>query len=227
MSADRSKKRVLVIAPHPDDETIGAGGTLFRHNAAGDELFWCVVTRGYSPRWSEETLTKVGIQIDQVKKIYGFKDVFRLGFPTVKLNTVPHIDICAAIQNIIKEIEPEIVYTTSRNDINLDHRIVYDCTLVAARPLPDNSVRRILSYELGITSNFGIPSGASLFRPNVFIDISPYIEKKLAAMNCYETELREAPHPRSIEGLKLFASSRGLSMGFEFAECFELIREML
>jgi N-acetylglucosamine malate deacetylase 1 len=219
--------RVLVIAPHPDDETIGAGGALARHIALGDEVLWCIVTQGYSPPWSEETLISAGKQIDQVQKIYGFHEVFRLGFPTVKLNTVPHIELCTAIQEVMKESNPDIVYTTSRNDANLDHRIVYDCTLVAVRPLPGNTVRRILSYEIGYTGPFGVPAGASLFLPNVFINVTPYMNKKLAAMKCYETELREAPHPRSIEGIKLLARSRGLSLGFEFAECFELVRETL
>lgn len=226
MSTNKSGRRVLVIAPHPDDETIGAGGALARHIALGDELFWCIVTQGYSPPWSEESLIHAGEQIDQVQKVYGFQKVFRLGFPTVRLNTIPHIDLCTAIQNVMKEVMPDIVYTTSRNDINPDHRIVYDCTLVAVRPLPGNVVRRILSYELGYTGLFGVPAGASMFQPNVFVDITSHMEKKLTAMSCYETELREAPHPRSIEGIKLFARSRGLSMGFEFAECFELVREI-
>jgi LmbE family N-acetylglucosaminyl deacetylase len=219
--------RVLVIAPHPDDETIGAGGALARHIALGDEVYWCIVTQGYSPPWSEETLILAGKQIDQVQKIYGFQEVFRLGFPTVKLNTVPHIDLCTAIQKVIKKINPDIVYTSSRNDANLDHRIVYDCTLVALRPLPGNTARRVLSYEIGYTGHFGVPAGASMFLPNVFINITLYMNKKLAAMKCYETELRESPHPRSIEGIKLLARSRGLSFGFEFAECFELVREIL
>ena len=218
---------VLAIAPHPDDETIGAGGTLARHIALGDEVVWCIVTQGYSPPWSEETLMNAGKQIDQVKKIYGFKKVFRLGFPTVKLNTVPHFDLCTAIQEVMDEINPDIVYTTSRNDANLDHRIVYDCTLVAVRPLPGNTASRILSYEIGYTGNFGVSSGAAMFQPNVFIDIGPYMKKKLTAMNCYETELRELPHPRSIEGITVLARARGLSLGFEFAEYFELVREIL
>ena len=219
--------RVLVIAPHPDDETIGAGGALARHIALGDEVFWCIVTQGYSPPWSEETLINAGKQIDQVQKIYGFQEVFRLSFPTVKLNTVPHIDLCTAIQKVMKKCSPDIVYTSSRNDANLDHRIVYDCTLVAVRPLPGNTARRVLSYEIGYTGHFGVPAGASMFLPNVFINITPYMNKKLAAMKCYETELREAPHPRSVEGIKLLARSSGLGLSFEFAECFELVREIL
>jgi LmbE family N-acetylglucosaminyl deacetylase len=219
--------KVLIVAAHPDDETIGAGGTIARHVSSGDDVFWCIVTQGYSPPWSEEILIKARKQIDKVQQVVGFKKVYRLGFPTVKLNSVPHIDLCNALQQVVNDVRPEIVYTTSRNDSNMDHRIVYDCTLVATRPLPGSSVRRILSYEIGYTNHFGIPSGASKFAPNVFVDIAPYLEQKLTAMQYYETELRESPHPRSIEGISLLAKERGLGVGLEAAECFELVREML
>jgi len=219
--------KALVIAPHPDDETIGAGGVIARHIVLGDEISWCVVTQGYTPQWSEDTLAKVPQQINAVQKHYGFKNVYRLGFPTVKLNTVPHIELCNALQNVIGEIKPDIVYTTSRNDTNLDHRIVYDCTVVATRPLPGNCVHRVLSYEIGYTNHFGAPSGTCMFQPNIFVDISKYLDKKLSAMKIYETELRPSPHPRNIDGLRILAQERGLCVGYEAAECFELVRELM
>jgi LmbE family N-acetylglucosaminyl deacetylase len=122
----------------------------------------------------------------------------------------------------MKEIKPDIVYTSSRNDANLDHRIVYDCTLVATHPLPGSPVRRLLCYEIPPTARFGFHG----FVPNVFVDISEYLDKKLQAMACYKTELREFPHPRSLAGLKLLAQERGLSIGVGAAECFLLVREI-
>jgi len=219
--------KVLFIAPHPDDETIGAGGVISRHIAMGDEISWCVVTQGYTPSWSADTLIKARQQIDAVQEYYGFKNVYRLGFPTVKLNTVPHIELCNALQGVISEIKPDIVYTSSRNDANMDHRIVYDCTLVATRPLPGNIVRRVLSYEIGYTHHFGTPSGAAIFQPNVFVNISDYLETKLKVMYFYETELRQMPHPRCIESIRLLAQERGLCVGYAAAECFELVRELI
>jgi len=218
--------KVLAIAPHPDDETIGAGGTLARHRAHGDEVYWCIVTQGYTPPWPEETLLQVREQIENIAKYCGFSKVFRLGFPTVKLNTVPHMELCGALQNVVEEVKPDIVYTTSKNDINMDHRIVHDCTLIATRPLPGNAVKRVLSYEIGYTGLYGIPSGAEMFRPNVFVDISEYMDHKLNAMRFYETELREPPHPRNIESLRMLANVRGFGVGYNAAECFELIREL-
>jgi LmbE family N-acetylglucosaminyl deacetylase len=219
--------RVLVISAHPDDEVIGAGGTIARHVADADEVFWCIVTQGYSPPWPEETIREARQQVLYVKELLGIRDVFFCGFPTVMLNTVPYMEICSALQKVVEQVKPETVYTTPRDDINQDHRIVHDCTLVATRPLPGCSVRRLLSYEISSTTRFGLPQGANGFYPNVFIDVSLFLDKKLQAMRCYETELRTYPHPRSIEAIEIFARERGVSICVEAAECFQLIREIV
>jgi len=219
--------KVLVISAHPDDEVIGAGGTIARHVASGDQVYWCIVTQGYSPPWSEETLMTARQQVYEVQRLLGIRQVFFCGFPTIKLNTVPYIDLTSALQRIVDEVKPSVVYTTPRDDINQDHRIVYECTLVATRPFPASPVRRLLSYEISPTARFGLVSDSYAFIPNVFIDISEYMDKKLAAMSCYKTELREYPHPRSLEGIRLFAQERGLSVGLPAAEAFMLVREII
>lgn len=218
--------RALVISAHPDDETIGAGGALLRHVANGDEVYWCVVTQGYSPPWTQEVLDQARLQIYEVQKAFGIGEVFLCGFPTVKLNTVPYIELSSAIQKVVDHVRPEIVYTTPRSDINLDHRIVYDCSLVACRPLPGSSVRRLLSYEICTTTRYGTPTGAGAFSPNVFVDITDYLDKKIEIMKLYQTELCQYPHPRSVEGIRIYAQERGFSVGLNAAECFELIREL-
>lgn len=214
--------RVLVISAHPDDEVIGAGGTLARHVAEGDDVYWCVVTQGYTPQWSEATLAAARRQVHDVCDFLGFEEVFLCGFPTVKLNTVPYIELSSALQEVVGRVRPEVVYTTPGSDVNLDHRIVFDATLVATRPLPGSSVRRLLSYEIGPTARYGYAG----LPPTVFVDISDYVEKKVEAMALYETELREPPHPRSLEGLRLLAKERGMSIGVEAAEAFHLVREI-
>lgn len=219
--------RVLVIAAHPDDEVIGAGGTIARHVAHGDDVYWCVVTQACSPRWPEEIQAEARHQVERVQQVLGIREVFFCGFPTVELNTVPHIDLCSALQCVVDQVQPEAVYTTPGDDINQDHRLVYGATLVATRPLPNRSIRRVLSYEASTTTRYGLPAGSSGFVPNVFVDIARYLDKKLEAMSCYQAELREYPHPRSLEGLRLLARERGLSVGLEAAECFQLVRELL
>ncbi|MBL7202707.1 MAG: PIG-L family deacetylase [Desulfobacteraceae bacterium] len=219
--------KVLVISAHPDDEVIGAGGTIARHVDHGDVVYWCVVTQAYNPPWSKEYLETARQQVYDVKKVLGIQKVFFCGFPTVKLNTVPYMEISSALQEIVGQVQPEIVYTTPGNDINLDHRIVYECTLVATRPLPGNSIQRLLSYEIGPGSRQGLTSGESGFVSNVFVDISQYIDKKLEAMSCYGSELQEYPHPRSLKGLRMVAEERGLGVGLKAAEAFRLVREVL
>jgi len=214
--------RILVIAPHPDDETIGAGGTIARSVAEGSEVYLCIVTQGYSPPWPEDIVETQRRQVEAVQKVLGIKQVFFLGFPTVKLNTVPNTELTSALQKVVGEVRPEAVFTSSACDINQDHRIVFDATLVATRPLPGSSVRRLLCYEVGPTGRFG----NGVFVPNVYIDISDFLEKKLDAMRCYKTELQEPPHPRSLEGLKLLALERGMGVGLKAAECFQLVREV-
>lgn len=214
--------RVLVISAHPDDEVIGAGGTIARHAARGDEIHWCVVTQGYSPPWPEETLASTRRQILEVQRFFRVRHTYFCGFPTVKLNTVPSMEIASSLQKIVEEARPEVVYAPPMTDLNLDHGIVCEAALVAVRPLPGCLVRRVLCYEIVTTARFGpVP-----FMPNVFVDISDYLSDKLEAMSLYRTELRPFPHPRSLEGIRLFSQERGLSIGVGAAECFQLIREI-
>lgn len=215
--------RVLVISAHPDDEVIGAGGTIARHVANGDEVYWCVVTQGYSPWRSAAELAQARQQVCTVQCLLGIEDVSFCGFPTIKLNTVPHIDLTSALQAVVDNVKPEIVYTTPYCDVNIDHRLVCEATVVATRPLPGSSVKKVLSYEIAPTTRFGIQP----FAPNVYVDISAFLSKKLEAMACYETQLRDFPHPRSLKGLELLARERGLGIGVEAAECFHLIRDIV
>lgn len=214
--------RVLAISAHPDDETIGAGGALLRHQDDGDELHWCIVTQTYTPQWTEEQMALFRGQTERVAERLGMKSVHRCGFPTVKLNTIATIDLSSAIQRAVDEVRPEVVYIPAAHDVNDDHVAVHHAALVATRPLPWSSVRRVLGYEISTTSRFGIHG----FAPNVFIDITNTLERKLELMALYESELRPFPHPRSLEALRLFAVERGISVGLGAAECFELVRDI-
>jgi LmbE family N-acetylglucosaminyl deacetylase len=213
----------LVISPHPDDEVIGAGGTIARHVAEGDEVSLCIVTQGYSPPWPVDTVEIARRQVEAATTVLGIKGTVFLGFPTVKLNTVPNADLTTALRKVVDETKPEVVYTSSACDVNQDHRIVFGATLVATRPLPGCTVRRVLSYEIGYSARYG----RRYFVANVFVDIEHFLGKKLDAAKCYATEVREPPHPRSLLGLELIARERGMSVGLKAAECFELVREVL
>jgi len=169
---------------------------------------------------TDAELAKARQQVYTVQRLLGIKDVSFCGFPTVKLNSVPHKDVASALQAEVDKTKPEIVYTTPYCDVNVDHMIVCKATMVATRPLPGSTVRKVLSYEIAPTTRFAIEP----FAPNVYVDISTFLGQKLEAMACYETEVRDFPHPRSLKGIELFARERGMSVGVEVAECFYLIR---
>jgi len=214
--------RVLVVAPHPDDETIGAGGTIARHVADGAEVELAVVTLKTGPRWPDGLAT---IQRDQTAAacdVLGIRRIRYLELPTAALNTVPHKDLTGALQAVVDEFEPGTVYLPTGNDTHLDHRLVFEAGLVVVRPLPGCPVRQVLAYEIAPTARYG----PYLPRPTVFVDIADYLPLKLAAMRCYETELRDWPHLRSPEGLEALAFERGVSVGLRAAEAFEMVRDI-
>lgn len=211
--------KVLVIAAHPDDEVLGVGGTICRHVYKNDEVYVCIVTKPYEPIWSKEYIDmKIEVQ-KNVDKLLRIKKRIFIDFPTVKLNTIPHGELSKKISDVVDEVEPGIVYTNFEHDLNYDHSIVFRASLVATRP-PKKI--KLLTYEaLSSTESSNIA-----FKPNVYVDISNYIEKKINAFKLYNSEIEEYPHPRSLKGIKNLAQYRGNEICVEFAEAFRLIRDI-
>jgi len=212
--------RILVIAPHPDDEVLGCGGTIYRHSSAGDEVYLCVVTEAYTPDWSEEFIANRVEEVVRSSKILGIKMTYCLKYPTVKLDTIPQKMLNESIAGIVDEVEPEIVYIPHKGDLNKDHRLVFEASLVATRPA-NHIVQRILSYETLSETEWGIEP----FVPNVYVPI--WIRQKIEAMEAYGSEVKPYPHPRSTEMIKALAMKRGSEVGVGFAEAFMLIREVM
>ncbi len=215
--------KILVISPHPDDEVLGCGGTMARHSINKDEVYLCIVTKGYEPDWSKSFMEEMKKQIKQSSKILGIKETHFLGYPTVKLDTIPQKDLNKSISKIIKKIKPDVLYIPHKGDLNKDHRIIFESSLVASRPLK-HIVRRILSYEVLSETEWGQP--IEPFIPNVYVDISKTFDKKIEAVNAYKSELKKYPHPRSIEIIEALAKKRGSEAGLMLAEAFKLIREI-
>ena len=218
--------RVLVIAPHPDDETLGVGGTICRHVAEGDEVHLIIMTETYPPVWQAGERDRRQAEAREAAKALGCASVTFAGFPTVKLNAIPAIDLAGFLTAQFRRLSPQMVYAPPVGDINQDHEAVFKAALVACRPLPGYTVKTLFSYEIPPTSRFGNPADASRWIPTTYVEIAPYIDRKLKAMTCYALELRQPPHPRSLEGIRLFARERGLGVGLEYAEAFQLIREI-
>lgn len=217
--------KILVIAPHGDDEILGAGGALFKHSRGGDKVYRCIITEPYGPDWSEEYIANRQQEIKKSGKILKIEKTFLLGFPTVKLDTVPQKELNDRLAEIVNEVKPEIVYTAYSGDLNADHRLTFESTLVAARPVPKGSIKRILSYEVVSETEWG--RNLKSFIPNFYIELNRVdLQKKLSALRAYGSEIKPYPHPRSLEVLETLAKLRGSEAGIKLAESFVLIREI-
>lgn len=216
--------KILIIAPHPDDEVLGCGGTVAKHSKRGDEVYLCIVTKAYTPDWSEEFLKNRSKEIEKANKILGIKKTYFLNYPTVKLDTFPQKELNEAISKVVAEIKPDVAYIPHKGDLNKDHRLIFESSLVATRPV-NHKVKRILSYETLSETEWG--QSIEPFIPNVYVDVSEIFEKKIEAMKAYESELKQCPHPRSLEIIEALAKKRGSEVGVKFAEAFILIREIV
>ncbi|MFZ0548136.1 MAG: PIG-L deacetylase family protein [Candidatus Promineifilaceae bacterium] len=218
--------KVLVIAPHPDDEVLGCGGVMARHSAEGDQLYVLVVTRGIPELFPPEVIEGTRLELKAAHEILGVKETIFLDFPAPKLDSTPGHEVADAIGKAIRRLEPEIVYLPHRGDVHSDHRAVYHATLVACRPVHNRSVKKLLCYETLSETEWSPPTGEDAFIPTVFMNIGDYLNDKLAAMACYKSQLQAPPNPRSLEALENLAKMRGSVVGLQAAEAFMLVREI-
>jgi len=214
--------RVLVIAVHPDDETLGCGGTLLKHKANGDKIYWLICT---SLSKNHKYYKKREKEIEKVSQMYEFDKVFRLDFPTMRIDEISMSELISAISKVFKKIKPNIVYLPFKNDVHSDHRkifeAVYSCTKIFRYPF----IKKILMMETLSETDFSDITNS--FIPNVFVDISEFLDQKLEIMNIYESEIGKHPFPRSEETIKALAQVRGAQAGVKYAESFMLLKEIL
>lgn len=217
--------RTIVIAPHPDDEVLGVGGSLLRRKTEGATIAWLIVT-GITAEsgWDDEKIKKRADEIRQITALFGFDSVFELNFPTTQLDHVPIVDLVAAISNVFKTFEPEEVFVPHPSDVHTDHRVVFEAVASCTKWFRYPSVKRVLAYETLSETDFGLGTSQA-FRPNVFIDIEAHLSVKLQAMNIYASEVGDFPFPRSHEAIRALSTLRGAASGFNAAEAFELLRE--
>ncbi len=218
--------KILVIAPHPDDEVLGCGGTLIKYKKRGGEIYLCIVTKMYTtPEWKREYIKEREKQTKKAIEKLGVKKTFFLNLPIVKLDTVPQKKINDLLSKIVTEVNPDIVFIPHMGDVNIDHRLVFASSLVALRPKPGSKVKKILSYETLSATEWG--SHFAVFQPNVYEDITEEIKEKIELMKIYRGELKEFPHPRSIKAIEILAKKRGSEVGVLAAESFMLLKEIL
>lgn len=219
--------RTLVIAPHPDDETLGVGGTIARLAKAGHEVFVAVVTTGQSPDYSAAETTQVRSEAVQAHAILGVEKTFWLDLPAARLGETSHVIRNAALRELIKQVEPTTLFVPFAGDIHIDHQLTFLSAMVAARPNQTKYPGTILAYETLSETNWNAPYLSPGFVPNVFVDISQTLELKLEAMRMYGSQIRAFPHERSTEALHALATLRGATVHRPSAEAFVLIRDVV
>ncbi len=220
--------KVLVISPHPDDETLGCGGTILKLRDNRNSIYWLIVT-GMNEKlgFSKEKILSREKEIEKVAEIYGFQGVFNLDLPTTRLDIVPMADLISKISDCIYKIKPEFIFVNNKSDIHTDHKITFQAVASATKPFKANFIKRIVMYETISETDITLSLIENTFLPNVFVDISNHIEKKLEIMNIYRSEVMKYPLPRNLDSVKALARFRGSQIGVEYAEAFMLVREII
>ena len=221
-------KKILIVAAHPDDEVLGCFGTVARLIKKGYEAYTLILGEGKTSRDEKRVIENKKVELDilnsEIKKandIIGIKKCFVYDFPDNRFDSVDLLDIIKVISKIKEEIKPDIIFTHYGNDLNIDHKITYQAVITATRPMENESVKEIYSFEILSSTEWQYPIS---FSPDVFFDIKDTIELKLSAMKCYKSELCEYPHPRSLKGIELNAKYNGMKVGKNYVEAFKSVR---
>ena len=218
------KNKILVVAVHPDDETLGCGGTLLKHKHNGDEIYWLICTK--IDEDSDYYTTREN-EIKQASDIYKFDGVFSLGLKTMRVDEYSMSELIGKVSKVISEVKPNIIYLPFKSDVHSDHRKIfeasYSCTKVFRYPF----IKKIYMMETLSETEFAPGVKEDAFVPNLFVDISKYLDKKIEIMKIFKSEIGERPFPRSERNLRALATLRGATCRCEYAESFMLLKEIL
>lgn len=219
--------RVLVVAVHPDDETLGCAGTLLKHKDQGDEIYWMIITsiRNHPNGYPISVVEKRDQTIKAVADAYAFNGVVELNIPTTLVDKSDLGLLVSKAGKSIDDIKPDVVYLMHEHDVHSDHRVSFAAIYSCLKSFRHPYVKRIYSFESLSETEFAVATASNTFIPNVFVDITDYIDKKLGIMSMYDTELMEEPYPRSLSSIKSLARVRGSRAGVMYAEAFQLLYE--
>ena len=225
--------KVLVIATHADDEVIGVGGTLARLADEGAEITLCIVTNGFPPIFDNSKAKENNwphnnyLETQKSNKLLGVKEVKYFNFPAAMLESVKRYELNGKITELIKNVRPSLLFMPHVGDMQKDHQIVAEATMVGIRPKYEFAPKKVLAYETLSETGWNIPNVQNEFIPNVFVDISESIDIKLKAMRCYQSQISDFPNARSWRAIEALARYRGATMNVNAAEAFMLVREVI
>mgnify|MGYP002672169823 FL=1 len=217
---------VLVVSPHPDDETLGAGGTILRLKEEGNKIFWLNIT-GMTKGgiFSEEMQERRKEQLKKIEDFYKFEGTYNLNLPTAQLDSYNTSDAIDKIREVFTKVQPEMLILPDYNDAHSDHKKVFEWCYSCSKVFRFPYIKKIMTMEIVSETDFGKPENP--FIPNFYVDITEYLEEKINALNIYDTELGEPPFPRSIEHVKALATVRGAAAGVKYAEAFRMIKYIM
>ena len=221
------KNKILVVATHPDDETLGCGGTILKHKANKDKVYWLIGTEAtQAGGYSRQKVAKREKEIARVSKAFGFTKVYRLGIPTAAMDQIPMKELVGKIAQVMNEVKPDTVYLPFNFDVHSDHRSLFDAAYSCTKTFRFPFVRRVLMMETLSETEFSPSTKECGFVPNLFVDISRHMQKKLDIMKIYKSEMAKHPFPRNLNNIKAQAHLRGSSAGCQYAESFMLLKEI-
>ena len=220
--------KILAVSPHPDDETLGCGGTILKHKDIGDKIYWLIITNiDVKNGWDKDIVEKRQKEIETVTEMYGFEKTFKLDYPAAKLDTILVQEIIESISKVILEIEPEIIYLPNRSDVHTDHQITFKTAYSCTKNFRYPFIRKILMYETLSETEFTPSLPENIFIPNVFVDITKHFKKKLEIFKTYKSEMMKKTFPRSLEVIEAFDKYRGSQIGEKYSEAFVLLKEII
>ena len=215
----------IFISAHPDDETLGCGGTILKEKAKGNSIAWLNITNIFSDQgFTKERIDSRQEEIKQVGNMYGFDKIYNLNIPTMSLDTSTLPLLIKKISEVFEDFKPNSIYVTNRSDAHSDHRYLFDAVAACTKSFRYPYIKKVLMYECISETEFAPALFEKVFIQNYYVDITNHIEKKIEIMKIYESELGEHPFPRSIENINALASFRGASCGVKFAEAFQLLK---
>lgn len=218
------KNKVLIIAVHPDDETLGCGGTLLKHKANGDEIHWLICTTIEEEHSFFPTREK---EIEKVSKLYNFDSVHNLRLKTMQVDEYSMSELIGKISKVMNEVQPNVVYLPFKGDVHSDHRKIFEASFACTKSFRYPFIKKVYMMETLSETEFAPSTKENSFIPNVFVDISDFMDKKIEIMKIFESEIGEHPFPRSERNLRALATLRGATCGYEYAESFVLLKEIL